>query len=268
MRSAILALSLAAGAVGLLGTPAPASAQVLTYWDGYNDGLNDGLVDSHYGTQDYYLFGYRGDWSDDEYSEGYDAGYLDGLNGGGYDPYDPGLDPGYDAGFDWPVGDVGDVGDIPAGADAGTVGELTLYRLYLPAWQIHLFTTDPNEYAYLPQLGWIPEGRAFGLLDGPAVSQEGNYSVPLYRLYNASAGEHLYTSDENEYLVLREYPEVFSDDGVMGHVFVEPTYGTVPLYRILAPDGLSHLFTTDEVERQYPEEFGWLTEGVVGYVIP
>ena len=69
-----------------------------------------------------------------------------------------------------------------------------LYRLYHPGLQVHLYTTDTNEYKVLGARGWKQEGLAWNTADkqGDAV----------YRLYHPGLRVHLYTKDTNEYKVL------------------------------------------------------------------
>lgn len=67
--------------------------------------------------------------------------------------------------------------------------------------------------------------------------------VPIYRLYLPSTGEHLYTSDKNEYNTLyKKYHW-----GQEGIAWYAPEDGT-EVYRLYQPDLKNHLYTTDKNE--------------------
>lgn len=67
--------------------------------------------------------------------------------------------------------------------------------------------------------------------------------VPIYRLYLPSTGEHLYTSDKNEYNTLYEKYHW----GQEGIAWYAPEDGT-EVYRLYQPDLKNHLYTTDKNE--------------------
>lgn len=73
----------------------------------------------------------------------------------------------------------------------------------------------------------------------------GNTSIPIYRLYNAENGEHLYTSDENEKEVL--YGQY--GWGYEGVAWYAPLDGN-PVYRLYNSQLCNHLYTTDLNEVQ------------------
>lgn len=75
-----------------------------------------------------------------------------------------------------------------------------VYRLYHPILQNHLYTTDTNEVKVLTtKYGWQEDNGG-----KPLYYSSG--SVPIYRVYNASAnGMHHLTTDVNEYATLPKY---------------------------------------------------------------
>jgi glucose/arabinose dehydrogenase len=154
----------------------------------------------------------------------------------------------------------------PAASPAPTGNAILRYRLYNPFTRDHLYTTDANEYATLPQCcGWQPEGAIYRLLQGPGT-RGGVAAIPLYRLYQPTSQLHHWTPDRNEYDTLPAFGYV--QEGVDGYVFPSPASGTVPLYRLYHPAGL-HLWTTDVNERHtLQHQFGWIDEGISGYVLP
>jgi probable HAF family extracellular repeat protein len=143
------------------------------------------------------------------------------------------------------------------------------YRLYSPALRSHLYTTDANEYAYLPAVGWVPDGPVHRIFPD-ATSSGGIATVPIRRFYIPATQEHLYTTDDNEYRTLSAAPS-FRYEGVDGHMFPpgpQPT-GTLPLFRLFNPFTLKHLLTSDANEyAALPATGFWVAEGVVGYVVP
>jgi hypothetical protein len=212
--------------------PAVASAQALTYTDGYVDGFIDGSADRVSATSNYLGYSYRGRTDIcDEYCLGYQAGYSDGS------------------------------------AALGEGYPIAVYRLLNPIDSTHLFTTDFNEYSILPTVGWIPEGVAFLAFDLP-LTVAGVPSVPLYRVFNLASGQHLLTTDENEYAYLASLPGIFQAEGVVAHIPVAETPQSLPLYRLRYGDTDLHLYTSDYNEAATLSGFGWIVEGVVGYVLP
>jgi hypothetical protein len=141
------------------------------------------------------------------------------------------------------------------------------YRLFLPSAGIHLFTTDPNEYAVLPLLGWVPEGVAHSVFRGPKTGGAVE-AVPMWRLFDRTRRDHFWTTDANEYSVLRSRPDLYDDEGVDSYVYPSPVAGTVPLYRLRFGDGSRHLWTTDANEYSVLAGLGWVQEGAIGFVLP
>lgn len=151
--------------------------------------------------------------------------------------------------------------------------EQPVYRLYNSILQEHLITTDPNEESVLVTTpGWTLEGTPFDMYNG-LTTLDGVEDTPLYRLYDTSTGQHLWTADLNEYNVLRLTPG-WNDEGIAGYVFLTPDIVNVaavePLYRLDYPfiDDL-HLFTTDSNEVSVlTSQDGWVSEGIACYVLP
>ena len=110
----------------------------------------------------------------------------------------------------------------------------------------------------------VPAGP--GIL-GIAPFVEGT-ATTLLRVYNPVRRPHLYTTDGNEYQVLGA--NGWSQDGgvgkllgVGGKVLGRPT---IALYRLHSPVLGKHLFTTDANEYAVLATFGWVQDGVVGYM--
>jgi subtilisin family serine protease len=95
--------------------------------------------------------------------------------------------------------------------------------------------------------------------------------VDQYRLYSARTGEHLYTTDANEYAVLGR--QGWSQEGVAYRIFGEGgTYAgvpTVPFYRLFHEATQQHHWTTDANEAAVlADSTEWSFEGVVGHMLP
>jgi hypothetical protein len=157
----------------------------------------------------------------------------------------------------------------PTGAGGGP-SPLPRYRLYLPAIQTHLYTTNPSEYAALGAIGWTQEGSSYKLPAGPQ-EMGGVAAVPVYRVYIPSTKRHLWTTSLNEYTTLNNQPSVYTGEGIDGYMFPQDQpapAGTIPLFRLYNPTIRGHLWTTDSNEYATLQTTGWNGEGVAGYVLP
>jgi uncharacterized protein (TIGR03437 family) len=141
-----------------------------------------------------------------------------------------------------------------------------LYRLYHPGIQTHLNTTDANEYNILGQNGWNQEGSVGQILNGPTLIN-GVSAIPFYRLYWATYTRHFWTTDRNEYFVLRETPG-FNAEHIIGYVMPQQVPGTIPFFRLRHSVLPLHLWTTDAYEYSVLALNGWVQEGIIGYIQP
>jgi hypothetical protein len=155
------------------------------------------------------------------------------------------------------------VEDDPTPA-AATVAQ---YRLYSETTKEHLYTTDSNEYAVLATRSWTQEGVAYTMFrDGG--SRDGQYAIPLYRMYHGGILQHHWTTDTNEVMVLAA-GTAWNYEGIAGYVLPAAGTGTTPLYRLRLNSPPLHLWTTDLNEKTVlSTQRGWVYEGVVGEVIP
>ena len=119
----------------------------------------------------------------------------------------------------------------------------------------HFYTTDSSEVA-----GVIAGGDA-SLESADAwrfakTSQPG--TVPFYRC--GVDRFHLYTTDVN-----CEFYGAGTLESRIGYIFPAQQPGTVPLYRVYASSG-DHLYTIDASEAARAIDFGYVSEGISGYV--
>lgn len=125
-----------------------------------------------------------------------------------------------------------------------------LYRLYHSGLQVHLFTTDSNEYKVLGSRGWAQEGIAWSTSDDKGDN--------VYRLYHPGLRVHLYTKDTNEYKVLAG--RGWRQEGVAYR-----SYGSLPIYRLYHAGIKKHLYTKDANEYKVLARRGWNQEGIAFY---
>jgi hypothetical protein len=102
--------------------------------------------------------------------------------------------------------------------------------------------------------------------DDPVMAAQ---TIDQYRLYSPVTGEHLYTTDSNEYSVLgtigwhqegKAY-RMFKDTGWFGGSY------TRPMYRLYHPGILQHHWTMDANEASTLASFDWDYEGIAGYML-
>lgn len=131
--------------------------------------------------------------------------------------------------------------------DKKSTGMIPLFRLFNPSTGDHLYTIDSNEQKEAIQRGYISEGISCYVY----TKGEGTLNVtrePLYRLYNATTQDHLYTT----LAFVAEDARTrmgYQDEGIAGYIIYEiekpeitkpigpgpgslPPQGLVPLYEL------------------------------------
>lgn len=90
---------------------------------------------------------------------------------------------------------------------------IPVYRLYNPTLGTHLYTTNKNEINFLTSSeGWIPD------FNGDPLFYSGG-TITVYRLYNEPLhGEHLLTTDLNEYQQLPSIAQEWQQEGTSFNV--------------------------------------------------
>jgi len=91
-----------------------------------------------------------------------------------------------------------------------------------------------------------------------------------YRLSYTATGEHLYTTDLNEYNVLGTMG--WLQEGATYRMFTGGVYSgalTIPMFRLYNTAIAQHHWTTDSNEvRVLSSDVHWLYEGIPGYLLP
>lgn len=85
-------------------------------------------------------------------------------------------------------------------------------------------------------------------------------SAAMYRLYNSSTGEHLYTSDKNERNTLVRFGWTYENIA-----WYAPKTSSTPVYRLYNPNNGDHHYTTDAHERDALDRIGWTYENICWY---
>jgi hypothetical protein len=148
-----------------------------------------------------------------------------------------------------------------------TVVPSRMFRAFNPGSDDHFFTTSLAEFENAIQNGFTDEttnSTGFGVLP---IQFSG--SVPLYRLYNPSAGLHYYTIDSAERDSLIGNGYLF--EKVEGFIFATQTDSTVEIWRIYNVVEGGHLFTEspavrDSILQQFPGI--WTEHNSTGFAYP
>ncbi len=104
---------------------------------------------------------------------------------------------------------------------------------------------------------------SFGYFD---VAFGADTLVPVYRMYSPYVTDHLYTTSYNEY-TKGAVNVGYSQEGILGYLYLTKVPGTVPLYRMYSPYVLDHLYTTSYDEYTTGAvNVGYRQEGILGYL--
>jgi len=126
------------------------------------------------------------------------------------------------------------------------------------------FGEDENGELYAADLA---AGTIVRLTPASAATVSGD-PVTRYRLYNPHSFEHLYTTDANEYSVLSTRGWVA--EGAVHELFDGPAaigaLAATPNFRLYHPSTGHHHWTLDANEYDVLPAFGWIQEGIDGYL--
>lgn len=88
----------------------------------------------------------------------------------------------------------------------------------------------------------------------------------LFRLYNGSIGDHLYTCDIGE--INTAIRGGYNIEGILGRVYHVETEATVALYRLYNASSKDHFYTASTEEVDSAKSLGYAFESIVGYIYP
>jgi hypothetical protein len=115
---------------------------------------------------------------------------------------------------------------------------IPMYQLYYPLKQTYFYTTYIDERdVSVNEEGYQADRIGFWCL--PVDDSVDSGIQPLFRLYNPTTQDHLYTIDP------METPDGYNSEGIACMVFKNPAEGTVPLNRFLNGDGTIHYYSTN-----------------------
>jgi hypothetical protein len=135
----------------------------------------------------------------------------------------------------------------------------SVYRVYNPNSGEHVYTMDRNEVSSLESLGWHYEGELgtsyYGEKYAPIYK-----GIPVYRLYNAAMGQHLYTLNTNEVKENAKYG--WKNEGIVFYSSNVVNFYYTNVYRLYNPNSGQHFYTKNKDEANGLVKLGWHDEGV------
>jgi hypothetical protein len=167
----------------------------------------------------------------------------------------------------------------PVTEQAGPI--INIYRMYYTDGR-HFYTSSAvekynllqsNKNHSLPSTNFWANLWPFGSPDrfwldenvlGKAYKSSVLGTVPLYRYFNKSSGDHMYTIDPNEGSNLLTIG--FVAEGISGYVYGSQVTNTIPVYRYLSNNSHGHFYTYDYGELGGGNS-GYRYEGVAFYVL-
>jgi hypothetical protein len=141
---------------------------------------------------------------------------------------------------------------------ASSVEAAPLYRMW--ASGDHFYTMSTEEVAIAAGLGYKLEGDV-----GQCELSQTLGTIPLYRLWSASATDHFYTTSSQERDLAIAGLGYVSEDVAC---WVRPTrsIGMCPLYRMYSGNATDHFYTLSWKEVLSAAGMGYSYEGVAAYM--
>jgi hypothetical protein len=154
--------------------------------------------------------------------------------------------------------DEGNAGFVFSASSTATI---PLYRSRSAKSGGHFYTTfiDERDVATNEE-GHVGEGIACYCFSAGANAAQA--TQPLFRGYNATTDDHLYSLDENEIVNAIGYVA----EGVACDVLVAGNGTAGPLYRFRVPNSSMHFYTASEAERTQVLAAQYVPEGQCGFV--
>lgn len=154
---------------------------------------------------------------------------------------------------------------------SGVANSTAIFRLVNATPFHHFWTVDPFEKNAVVAAGQTLEGSPFRAYNAPPTGAAAG-AIPIYRLFNALSGDHLFTKDLVE-VISATASAGYTLEGTGYWAFnasEDPasTIFTTALYRLWKSAGKDHFYTTDLAERTTAvNTFGYALEGI-GYFVP
>lgn len=103
-------------------------------------------------------------------------------------------------------------------------------------------------------------GSCLVVLSLVVTKVQAEQDTSMYRLYNPNSGEHFYTQNPTERLVLAQSGWRYEGVG-----WVAPSQSTLPVYRLYNQHTGDHHYTLSIGEKNYLAQIGWRNEGIGWY---
>ena len=151
------------------------------------------------------------------------------------------------------------------GGDPNTVE--VFMRAYNPNAEFHFFTTSVNEFNAVINLGYTNETK--GVAGFAVRAGQASGTVPIYRLYNPTDGQHYYTTSLNERTTLEGLG--WNYEANEGYIYTTQTPDTTKIYTLYNNISGEHLYTQSQatmetIIAQFPTV--WSQAGTLGYGYP
>jgi len=94
------------------------------------------------------------------------------------------------------------------------------------------------------------------------------YTVPLFRMYNAREGRHFYTTNSSENDAVLDSNVGWAPEGVTGYCLVKAEEESLPFYRFRNDELQNHFYTTSNSEALAKEQNeGYVYEGTICFLL-
>ena len=134
--------------------------------------------------------------------------------------------------------------------EKNSISQVPIYRFINRNNGDHFYTASTKEKDGLianPQWGYAFEGIAFY----EQISQVDG-TLPVYRFYKSSTGDHFYTISESEKNSLQSNPQHgYQYEGIGFYGYPTQSTGTYPVYRFYNATNGDHFYTIFEAEKNY-----------------
>ena len=135
-----------------------------------------------------------------------------------------------------------------------------LIRFHDPITGRHHYTHNVAEATTLESQGWQREGRKISLLNSGSADDQ---LMDVWRLFQASTGDHLLTTSETEINHAKQIGYV--SEGKIGAVSSSAISGLNPVYRFYNPQKHAHFYTDEASEASSLGNLGYVQEGFLGW---
>jgi ubiquitin len=137
----------------------------------------------------------------------------------------------------------------------------------------HFYTASPTEigttqHGAVGNHGYTCEANDWHVATNPHPGM-----VPVFRYYNGATKDHFYTHNAGEIGTTQQGAtgnHGYSCEGILGHLYPNPTGASVPVYRYWHAGKSDHFYTTNPAEIGTTQQgavgnHGYASEGILGY---